>query len=133
MINNNEYILVVDDNEGVRLFLYTFLSCEGYKVETAASGEEALLKVYVKNPVIILLDARMPSMSGLKTLAELKKFAPDIPVVIMTVYTGLPEIQEAKNQGLIQYYVEKPFDINEIRNLIAAILKEKKKDRRNTS
>ena len=121
-------LLIVDDQAGVRRLLYEAFSDEGFRVETASSGMEALLKVSDKFPLLILLDIKMPGMNGLETLDELLKIIPQTPVVMMTAYGELDIVAEAKRRG-VKHYINKPFDLDEIRYLIKGLLMEEK-DRR---
>jgi len=121
-------LLIVDDQAGVRRFLYEAFSEEGYRVEMASSGAEAIRKVSARTPSIILLDIKMPVMNGLETLDELQKIAPEIPVVMMTAYSELEIISEAKKRGVL-HYINKPFDLAEVRYLVKGLLVEEK-DRR---
>lgn len=122
MSHSSQYLLIVDDNAGVRHLLFELFSDEGYIVETAQSGAEALRKVCARTPSLIFLDVKMPGMSGLETLDKINEIVPDIPVVMMTAYTELDTIIAAKEKGLIQYYFGKPFDLDEIRRLVKEIL-----------
>ena len=81
-------VLVVDDEEGVRLFLQTALKNAGFKVETAADGVEALEKAKANPPDVISLDLVMPRKSGAKFLLEIRKDKDlqDIPVVLVTAH-----------------------------------------------
>ena len=76
-------VLVVDDEENLRLVVRTFLKREGYEVEVAASGEEALALVETFGPDVILTDVRMPKMGGLDLLATLKAKGNDCTVIVM--------------------------------------------------
>lgn len=118
-------MLIVDDQAGVRRLLYEAFSDEGYSVETASSGMEAIVKVNDKSPLLILLDIKMPGMSGLETLDELLKIIPKTPVVMMTAYGELDIVAEAKRRG-VKYYINKPFDLDEIRYLIKGLLMEER-------
>ena len=81
-------VLVVDDEEGVRLFLETALKQAGFKVETAADGAEALEKAKANPPDVISLDLVMPKKSGAKFLLEIRKDKDlqNIPVVLVTAH-----------------------------------------------
>jgi len=118
----------VDDQAGVRRLLFEAFTDEGYHVETASSGMEAIVKARDKFPLLVLLDIKMPGMSGLETLDELLKIIPQTPVVMMTAYGELDIVAEAKRRG-VKHYINKPFDLNEIRYLIKGLLSEEK-DRR---
>ncbi|MDF9407859.1 MAG: Sporulation initiation phosphotransferase F [Pelotomaculum sp. PtaB.Bin013] len=122
MSQSSQYLLIVDDNVGVCRLLFELFSDEGYIVETALSGAEALRIVCGRTPSLILLDVKMPGMSGLETLDKIKEIVPDIPVVMMTAYTELDTIMAAQKDGLIQHYLGKPFDLDDIRRLVKKIL-----------
>ena len=81
-------VLVVDDEEGLRLFLQTALEDAGFKVETAADGLEALEKVKANPPDVISMDLVMPKKSGAKFLLEIRKDKDlqHIPVVLVTAH-----------------------------------------------
>lgn len=114
-------LLIVDDQTGVRRLLYEAFCEEGYRVEMASSGQEAIKKVSNKIPSLVLLDIKMPGMNGLETLDELRKISPEVPVVMMTAYGELDIIAEAKKRG-VQHYINKPFDLDEVRYLIKGLL-----------
>jgi len=114
-------ILVVDDQEGVRRLLFEAFSEEGYQLDMAASGREAIQKVRVKAPDLILLDNKMPAMTGLETAMEIRKFNQQVLIVIMTAYGELNITAQARKIG-INHYIDKPFDLNEVRHLIKTLL-----------
>lgn len=118
-------LLVVDDQMGVRRLLFEAFKEEGYSIELAASGHEAVEKVKAVIPDIILMDMKMPGMNGLETLHEIKKIYDDILVIMMTAYGELEIVAEAMKLG-IKEYVTKPFDINELRELVKKVLNENK-------
>ncbi len=117
------YILVVDDQAGIRRLLFEALTDDGYNVEVAASGAEALLKVRVRTPSLILLDEKMPGMTGLEVLMEMRKFAPEVPVIIVTAYSELANLRAARESKLVQFLLIKPFDLEVVRKLIGTVLK----------
>jgi len=125
VFDGKNYLLIVDDNASVRRLLFEIISDEGYKVETAGSGTETIRMVNSNMPSLILLDVKMPGMSGLETLEKLKVHAPDLPVIMMTAYSEMDACQEAKNRGLVREYLKKPFEIDELRFLIRNIMPEK--------
>ncbi|MEW6276679.1 MAG: response regulator [Bacillota bacterium] len=114
-------LLIVDDQAGVRRLLYEAFSEEGYRVELATSGPEAIQKVLRKTPDVILLDNKMPVMSGLETAYEIRKLNYDVPIILMTAYGELDITARAQKLG-INHYVDKPFDLNEVRQLVKASL-----------
>lgn len=120
-----QYILIVDDNAGVRRLLFEILDKEGYIVESVSSGTEAIRKTRQRTPSVILLDVKMPGINGMETLRELRKFAPNVPVVIITAYGQQNILVDAKKFG-VRYYLNKPFDINEIKCIVSGFCREKK-------
>ncbi len=120
-------LLVVDDQMGVRRLLYEAFKEEGYEVEVAASGHEALEKVKIAMPDLILMDMKMPGMNGLETLHEIKKINDSAVVIMMTAYGELEIVAEAMKVG-IKEYVTKPFDINELRETVKKLVMAQKGD-----
>lgn len=120
-INNNHTILVVDDQMGVRRLLFEAFQEEGYKVDMAANGPDALEKINQVRPDIVLMDMKMPGMSGLEVLREVKKQDKDLKIILMTAYGELEIVAEAMALGVTEY-VTKPFDINEVRGLVRKAL-----------
>jgi two-component system response regulator AtoC len=106
-------VLVVDDEENLRLVLRTILKRAGYEVEVATSGEEALEKVESFGPDVILTDVRMPKMSGLDLLAALKAKQSPATVIVMSAYGSVDLAIEAMKAGAYDY-VPKPFKPDEI-------------------
>jgi two-component system, NtrC family, response regulator AtoC len=106
-------VLVVDDEENVRLVVRTFLKRDGYEVEAAASAEEALEKVEAFGPDVILTDVRMPKMSGLDLLATLKAKSIETTVIVMSAYGNVDLAIEAMKAGAYDY-VQKPFKAEEV-------------------
>lgn len=121
-------LLIVDDQAGVRLFLSEAFSEGGYTVETASNGAEAVVKASARPPSLILLDFRMPGMSGLETLGELRKIVPDAPIIMITAFSDHDIIDEIKERGA-DYCINKPFDLNEIRALVKGLLVKEEKGR----
>jgi two-component system response regulator AtoC len=106
-------VLVVDDEENLRLVVRTFLKREGYEVETAATGEDALALVETFGPDVILTDVRMPKMGGLDLLATLKAKGIDSTVIVMSAYGNVDLALEAIKAGAYDY-IQKPFKAEEV-------------------
>ena len=106
-------VLVVDDEENVRLVVRTFLKREGYDVELATNGEEALGLVESFGPDVILTDVRMPKMGGLDLLATLKAKGHEATVIVMSAYGNVDQALEAIKAGAYDY-VQKPFKAEEV-------------------
>jgi CheY-like chemotaxis protein len=114
-------ILVVDDNPEIRDVLRSFLEKKKYKVILASGGEEALMKINVEKPKVVLLDIRMPGMDGIMVLKRIKQWDESIPVVMLTSAQEEYIVQEAKKLGACDYLV-KPCDLNKLDTLITSIL-----------
>lgn len=106
-------ILVVDDEENLRLVLRTLLKRQGYEVETASSGEEALKLVESFGPDVVVTDVRMPKMGGMDLLATLRAKGNDATVIVMSAYGNVELALEAIKAGAYDY-VQKPFKPEEI-------------------
>lgn len=106
-------VLVIDDEENLRHFLKMVLEEEGYKVETAQDGMEALQKMEEKAYDIILCDIKMPRMDGLTVLQEVKAKGIEGTVIMMSAYGTVDTAVEAMKIGAYDY-VSKPFNADEI-------------------
>ncbi|HEY6560066.1 MAG TPA: sigma-54 dependent transcriptional regulator [Polyangiaceae bacterium] len=106
-------VLVVDDEENLRVVLRTLLRRHGYEVETAANGDEALGLVSSFGPDCILTDVRMPRMGGLDLLATLKAKGNEATVIVMSAYGNMDLAIEAMKAGAYDY-VQKPFKPDEV-------------------
>lgn len=116
---------MVDDEENLRLVLRTLLKRNGYEVETAGSGEEALGLVDSFGPDVVLTDVRMPRMGGLDLLATLKAKGNDATVIVMSAYGNTDQAIEALKAGAYDY-VQKPFKPDEI---VLALRKAEERER----
>ncbi len=114
-------ILVVDDEDDVRLFLQDFLSERDLEVEAAANGEEALKKVNTWQPDVVLLDIMMPGIDGLECLKQIKSKFPKTIVIMITALKDEARIAMAKKLGAHDYIV-KPFSLTYLEEEIGKLL-----------
>jgi DNA-binding NtrC family response regulator len=110
-------ILVVDDEAGPRESLRMILK-PLYEVYTASGGEEALRFIQNKDIDVVTLDLRMPGLSGIEVLKEIKKLRPKTEVIVLTGYGTLKNAQEAIRFGAGDL-ISKPFDVAEIISIMA--------------
>lgn len=124
MVDAPRYILIVDDEENIRSALSILLGRLGYRVQAAASGAEALRKVAIEEPDLVLMDVILDEsdpqqMSGLQLCKHLRSRERFIPIIMLTSY---PEWQvESLGQGAIAF-VTKPWDNSALANQIRATL-----------
>jgi DNA-binding NtrC family response regulator len=110
-------ILIVDDDPRLRQSFEKLLTAEGHTVWTAPDGETALRLVQAHSPDMVIMDIRMPGMSGLDTFKAMHKIDPKLPVIIMTAFGTTETAIETTKLGAFDY-VLKPFDIPDILALI---------------
>ena len=108
-----ENILVVDDDDALRLVLVGLLKQAGYAARAVPSAEKALEEVG-KTPIdLVVTDVRMPGMDGMALLAALGKSVPDLPVIMLSAHGTVPMAVEAMKQGAKEFML-KPFDREEV-------------------
>ncbi len=117
-------ILVVDDEPGIREFLEIMLRKQGYGVETAADGVEALELLEDRRFDLVIVDIQMPKMNGIEFLREFKKKETEIPVIMITAFASHETAIEAMKLGAYDY-ITKPFKVDEIKLVIAKALDKK--------
>ena len=124
-------ILVVDDDESVRKVFATILEEEGYAVDTAKNGREAIKKSKVKFYNLALIDIRLTDMEGTRLLTKVKDTMPKMRKIIITGYPSLQNAIEAVNRGA-DAYVLKPFDMDKVLETIKDQLKKQEEEKRYT-
>jgi len=109
-------ILVVDDEEGVRISLRKVLQRDGYEIMVAENGMEAvdMVRNHINEIETVICDFKMPGLDGLETLTEINKLNPEIIKIILTGYATLDRAIESVNSG-IDGFLTKPFDNKELR------------------
>jgi len=110
-------VLVVDDEERFRNTLGKLLTAQGMVVTIAGGGEEALEILRGAPHDIVLLDVKMPGMSGQQTLLEIKKLDPDIEVIILTGHASVDIAAEMMAHGGSDYLL-KPYPMDELLGII---------------
>ena len=116
-------VLVVDDERGMRDFLSIMLENEGYRCLTAADAYEALEVVDAHPDVgLIIEDLKMPGMSGIALLREVRQRRPDMAVIVMTAYSTWDSAVEAMRLGA-HNYIKKPFDNDEVKASVRRVMR----------
>ena len=114
-------ILVADDDEKIRELLEIYLTKEGFAVEQAADGAEAILKAQQLKPDLIVLDIMMPVLDGMEVCRQVRKFS-QVPVIMLTARTE----DEDRIMGLelgADDYLAKPFNPRELVARVKAVLR----------
>ena len=106
-------ILIVDDDESIRKVLSTILEEEGYTVDIAKNGKDAIRKSYEKFYNLALIDIRLSDVGGTELLTRMKDTTPKMRKIMITGYPSLQNAVEALNKGA-NAYIMKPLDIDKI-------------------
>ncbi|RPI17734.1 MAG: sigma-54-dependent Fis family transcriptional regulator [Ignavibacteriae bacterium] len=117
-------ILVVDDEKIVRESLFHWFEDEGYCVDTAVDALDALKQFDKGKYDLILLDMKMPGMSGLELLTKIKEIDKDSIVILITAFASVPTAIQALKEGAYDY-VTKPVDPDELNNLVKNAIEQK--------
>ncbi len=122
-MESSKKLMIVDDEETLTYSLYQsfILAKQNYEVVTASSGEEASEKLEQTDFDLVITDISMPGMSGLELLAWIQEKHPATAVLVMTAYGSEDKKEEALSLGA-RNYIEKPFEIKEIKQLVMDIL-----------
>jgi len=119
-------ILVVDDEDVMSESMAAWLREDGYRVDTALSGQQALELAKAMNYAICFVDLKMPGgMDGIETMMELRRIRPEASIIIITAYATVDTAIQAMKEGA-QEYIVKPCHPQEISMLVSRILKLKK-------
>jgi DNA-binding NtrC family response regulator len=127
-LDSTARIIVIDDDEGIRKTLSTILEDEGYSVDTAESGKEALLKTNVDFYNLALIDVRLLDMEGTELLTRIKDTVPRMRKIIITGYPTVHNAIEAVNRNADAYLV-KPFDVSKALFVIREQLKKQEEEK----
>ncbi|WP_129595897.1 response regulator [Anaerophilus nitritogenes] len=120
----NKKILIVDDEKNIRMTLKHCLKEEGYEIDSAVNGEEALKKSIEEEFDLMLLDIKMPGLTGMQVLSKVREKGSKIDVIMMTAYGTIEKAVEAMKLGAIDF-ISKPFTPDEIRSIVKEVLDRK--------
>lgn len=112
-IHEHLRVLAVDDESLIRMSLRIALAREGYDVDTASSGVEAMGLIDRHEYDLVLLDLRLPDVSGMEVLRYARRIRPGVKVLIVTASTNAPNAEEAAQEGAAGV-VAKPFTLQSI-------------------
>jgi DNA-binding NtrC family response regulator len=128
-MNQNARILVIDDDENIRKVVEAILRDQGYEVDTAESGNDAIKKTEKNHYDLMLIDIRLPDMEGTELLYRVRDTTPKIRKIIVTGYPTLQNAVSAVNKGA-DGYVMKPFDVDKLLDAIKDQLAKQREERK---
>ena len=120
-MSSGAHILVVDDDPDLLRLLSMRLSGAGYRVTACASAEEALVKIAMERPQLVLSDVQLPGKDGLALFDAIRVQHPSLPVILLTAHGTIPDAVEATSRGVFTY-LTKPFDGKALLDIIANAL-----------
>ncbi|RKX98455.1 MAG: sigma-54-dependent Fis family transcriptional regulator, partial [Spirochaetes bacterium] len=123
-------LLIVDDEEHIRNGLKTALSLDGYDVEVAADGEEALKKLDMEDIDLLITDLKMPKLTGEELMKETLRKYPHIPVIVLTGHGTIENAVEAMRQGAYDF-ITKPLNIDKLSLIVKRALENSSLKRQN--
>lgn len=112
-------ILLVDDEENIRFFYKEELQDEGFDVDLAENGYEAIEKVKENDYDLVLLDIKMPGIDGIETLTQIKSIKRDLPVILCSAYS---EYKHDFMSWMSEDYVVKSADTTELKEKVKKVL-----------
>ncbi|MFP4170871.1 MAG: response regulator, partial [Methanomassiliicoccales archaeon] len=119
--DGHKKILVIDDEEGIRGVISDLLAQHGYLVKTCSRGKEALDLLSREFHHLVILDVRLPDMTGIKVMNRMEEISPDTQVILVTAYASVNTAVEAL-KGRAFDYLSKPFKTEELLESIASAL-----------
>jgi len=118
-------ILIVDDEEMICFVLTNLFKVHGFSCRSASRGDVALAMIAERTPSLVVLDIRMPGLSGFDVLHRVKQSDPHIPVILMTALSGVRDAVEAMRAGAFDY-IAKPFNNNDMIAVVRRALESSK-------
>ena len=117
-------ILVIDDEEAIRMSFTYSLEDTGYGVDTAATGREGIEMAGITRYDLVFLDLKMPGMNGVETLRELRKKHKNVPIYIITAFhlEFLDQLKKAQKEGIEFELLKKPIGSSDIVHVVRSIL-----------
>jgi DNA-binding NtrC family response regulator len=128
-MGENPRILVVDDDESIRKVLAAVLEENGYTVDTAENGKEAIEKTNTRFYNLVLCDIRLPDYEGTTLITKMRETVPKMRKIIITGFPSLQNAVEALNKGA-DAYIMKPFDMDKVLQTIKEQIKKQQEEKK---
>ena len=117
-------IMIIEDDAEMRSLLMDFLGEDGYEVDAASSGAEALRKLSERSIDLIITDIRMPGLTGLDILPGIKNLQPGVPIIVITAFGSEEIFHRSKERGATAY-LEKPICFKKLGALVSEMVSSK--------
>lgn len=116
MDNNKKHILIVEDEEALRISLKANLENEGYEVTEAKDGEEGLMAIESHKPDLVLLDIVMPRMDGISMLKKVRANAncANLPIIILSNLSGAEIVSQAISNDVHDYLIKSDWKLEDL-------------------
>ena len=131
MLNKRPKIMVVDDDEALRLIVARILEDAGFDLTTACDGFEGVEMATANHFDLIIMDVRMPGIDGVEAFRRIKEVSPESIVIMLTGYNDR-HLQQALDEGELEV-LYKPFDTDRLIDLVRTTLSDGNKDNRQSS
>jgi DNA-binding NtrC family response regulator len=128
-LNKHARILIVDDDEAIRITMQAILEDEGYIVDLASSGKEAVQKTNVTAYNLALLDIRLPDIEGVELLKLMKETVPRTRKIMVTGYPSIQNAISALNKNADAYLL-KPVDVEKLLEIVEQQLQAQEEENR---
>ena len=119
-------VWIIDDDRSIRWVFEKALAREGIEHRTFGAAQDALEKLSTESPQVVVSDIRMPGVTGLEFMEQLKAKLPTTPVIIMTAYSDLESAVAAFQGGAFEY-LPKPFDVDHAVELVRRAIEESRR------
>lgn len=123
----NKYLLMVEDTASVAALYRSYLNPLGFDIDVVAKGVDAIEKIKERRPDLVLLDLRLPDMTGFEVLTEIRKISVDTPVILMTAHGSIDAAVEAMQLGA-QDFLIKPCEADRLRVTVNNALRQAQKN-----
>src|SRR4030095_12243642 len=122
-------ILIADDDEvSCQLFAET-LESDGFQVDQVTAGDEAIARLHAANHDLVIIDVRMPGISGLEVTRIVHEKYPDLPIIVMTAFGSIETAVEAIHEGAFDF-ISKPMNLAELKKTVSRALAQRALQRR---
>lgn len=124
-MQDRDHVIIVDDEHILRESLKEWLEEDGFRVSTAGSGMEALKIIEEQNPMVAVIDIKMPGIDGITLLRKLKEMDINIPIIMITAYATVENAVQSMKEGAYDF-LTKPFPPEKLSKLLHNVIDHQK-------